>query len=140
LLRALLLVGDNSPEVCRARLRMCGVDVDRRSSPGILLLEERLFLLECWWPRVVVSGLVKLFLNSRCSVGLGMDVGSGAGPSAPGLWFEGFKDITLRTGCRGDSWSSLQAVFFARRSVPTAMCSAVMSQYPRVKARNQTVH
>lgn len=44
LFRGLPLVGDNSPEFPSAKLRMCGVDVDRRSSPGILLLEWRRFL------------------------------------------------------------------------------------------------
>lgn len=44
LLRALLLVGDKSPGVPKAKLRMCGVEVERLRSPGALLLDERLFL------------------------------------------------------------------------------------------------
>lgn len=49
LFRALLLVGDNSPEDPTARLRMCGVEEDRRSSPMVFVLEGRLFLIDCWW-------------------------------------------------------------------------------------------
>lgn len=49
LLRALLLVGDKSPGVPKAKLRMCGVEVERLRSPGTLLLDERLFLFrDCW--------------------------------------------------------------------------------------------
>ena len=46
LFRGLLLVGDRSPGFPSAKWRMCGVDEDLRSSPGLLLLEERLFLFE----------------------------------------------------------------------------------------------
>jgi hypothetical protein len=69
LLRALLLVGERSPETPKAMLRMCGVEVDRRSSPGAFDLEVRRFFedkrcegegeCECWsWP-------ARVFLNSR---------------------------------------------------------------------------
>lgn len=85
LLRALLLVGDKSPGVPKAKLRMCGVEVERLRSPGALLLDERLFLFRdcCVW--LVESGPVKVFLKSRELVGLWTELISGAGPSTPGL-------------------------------------------------------
>ena len=73
---------------------MCGVDVDRRSSDGTLLLDERLFLLEWRLFRAVVSGLVKVAcIDSRRSVGLGVEAVSARKVPTPGLRVEGWKDI-----------------------------------------------
>jgi hypothetical protein len=57
-----------------------------------------------------------------------------------GLWFAGSKDIAVVTGCKSNAWSNLEAVFFARLSVSTAMCGVTLSQYPNIKIENQAMH
>jgi hypothetical protein len=61
-------------------------------------------------------------MKSSRSVGLGVELLSAAwGAPNPVLWFGGLKDIASWTGCKSNEFSNLDAVFFARRSVPTAM-------------------
>jgi hypothetical protein len=61
-------------------------------------------------------------MDSSRSVGLGVELVSATWePPNPELWFGGLKDIALWTGCKSNEFTNLDAVFFARRSVPTAM-------------------
>lgn len=54
-------------------------------------------------------------------MGLEVEVESATEAPTPGLRFGGWKVIALPIGCKSNVCSSLDAVFFARRSVPTAM-------------------
>lgn len=57
-----------------------------------------------------------------------------------GLWFAGLRDIAVTTGCKSNACSNLEAVFFARLSVSTAMCGVTLSQYPNIKIEDRSMH